>query len=124
MKVINSFELPEERIVNCPKGGFISHRMLLESDNMGYSVTRTVVPKKGQQFWHYKNHLETCYCVSGFGILVNRETKEVYYISPGIAYVLDKNDAHTFDAMEETTLICIFNPPLKGAEVHKEDGSY
>lgn len=125
MKVINSFELPKERIVKCPKGGFISHRILLESDNMGYTLTRTVVPRNGKQFWHYKNHLETCYCVSGLGILTNTLTGEIYYISSGKAYVLDLHDPHTFEAIdEEVELICVFNPPLTGKEIHKEDGSY
>lgn len=125
MKVINSHELPPERIVKCPKGGFVSHRILLESDNMGYSLTRTVVPKNGKQFWHYKNHLETCYCVSGLGIITNLETKEIHYITGGKAYVLDLHDPHTFEAIDdEVELICVFNPPLKGNELHKEDGSY
>jgi L-ectoine synthase len=39
-------------------------------------------------------------------------------------YVLDKNDRHTFQAIEETVLISIFNPPVTGAEVHDQDGSY
>ena len=38
--------------------------------------------------------------------------------------MLDKNDAHYFEAFEEVTLICVFNPPLTGKEVHQEDGSY
>lgn len=125
MKVIDSHKLPKKRIVECPKGGFISHRILLESDKMGYSLTRTVVPKNGKQFWHYKNHLETCYCVSGLGILTNTKTKEVHYIKSGIAYVLDLHDPHEFEALDdEVELICVFNPPLKGTEVHKKDGSY
>ena len=39
-------------------------------------------------------------------------------------YVVDKHDAHYFTAMEETTLICVFNPPLVGKEIHDESGSY
>jgi L-ectoine synthase len=125
MKVVDSFNLPKERIVKCPNGGFISHRILLESDKMGYSLTRTVVPKNGKQFWHYKNHLETCYCVSGLGILTNTLTNEIYYITSGKAYVLDLHDPHTFEAIDdEVELICVFNPPLKGNEIHKKDGSY
>jgi L-ectoine synthase len=92
---------------------------------MGYSLTRTVVPKNGKQFWHYKNHLETCYCVSGLGILTNTLTNEIYYITSGKAYVLDLHDPHTFEAIDdEVELICVFNPPLKGNEIHKKDGSY
>jgi quercetin dioxygenase-like cupin family protein len=124
MKVINVKELDKDRIVECPNGGFVSNRILLDEDNMGYTMTKTVIPVNGKQFWHYKDHLESCYCVKGKGELTNKETGETFEISEDVTYVLDKNDAHYFEAFEEVTLICVFNPPLTGKEVHKEDGSY
>jgi len=124
MKVIDIKKLNKKRIVKCPKGGFISNRILLESDKMGYTMTKTVVPVKEKQFWHYKNHLETCYCIAGSGMLTNAKTNEGFFVSPDVVYVLDKNDPHYFEAFEECTLICVFNPPLTGKEVHDEDGSY
>jgi len=124
MKVINVKELQKDRIIECPKGGFVSNRILLDEDNMGYTMTKTVIPVNGKQFWHYKEHLESCYCVKGRGELTNKETGETFEISEDITYVLDKNDAHYFEAFEEVTLICVFNPPLTGKEVHQEDGSY
>ena len=124
MKVINVKELQKDRVIECPKGGFVSTRILLDEDNMGYTMTKTVVPVNGKQFWHYKEHLESCYCVKGRGELTNKETGETFEISEDITYVLDKNDAHYFEAFEEVTLICVFNPPLTGKEVHQEDGSY
>lgn len=113
-----------DREVKCPNGGFTSNRILLESDGMGYGMTKTVIPPNGKQFWHYKSHLESCYCVSGRGELTDKITGEVYPITPDTTYVLDKHDAHYFEAFEEVTLICVFNPPLTGKEVHKDDGSY
>lgn len=124
MKVINVKELQKDRVIECPKGGFVSNRILLDEDNMGYTMTKTVIPVNGKQFWHYKEHLESCYCVKGRGELTNKETGETFEISEDITYVLDKNDAHYFEAFEEVTLICVFNPPLTGKEVHQEDGSY
>lgn len=124
MKVIKVSELGEERIVKCPKGGFVSNRILLENDNMGYTMTKTVIPPNGKQFWHYKNHLESCYCVSGKGILTNKITQQEYTIDPDTTYILDKNDPHYFEAITEVVLICVFNPPLTGKEVHDENGSY
>lgn len=124
MKIIALNGLPTERIVNCPSGGFISKRLLLESDGMGYTVTETTIPPMGPQFWHYKNHLETCLCISGTGILTCVSSGEKFSISPGIAYVLDRNDPHTFEAIEEVKLVCVFNPPLMGRETHQKDGSY
>lgn len=125
MKVINIESLKgTPREVFCPKGGFISTRFILESDKMGYSVTRTIIPVGEPQFWHYTKHLETCFCIQGHGILTNTITGEKFEIRPNIAYVLDKNDPHTFQALTEVVLVCVFNPPLKGAELHKVDGSY
>lgn len=113
-----------EREVHCPKGGFISYRFLLKSDGMGFTVNKTVIPEGPPQHWHYKKHLEACYCVSGKGILTNNDTGERYLIAPDRIYVLDKFDNHTFQALEDVVLISVFNPPLTGSEVHGVDGSY
>lgn len=125
MKVIDFSEIEgTEREVRCPDGGFISYRYLLESDGMGYTITRTFIPKGMPQTWHYTRHLESCYCVSGEAVLGNLETGEKFAISPGVLYALDKHDRHLFMALEDTTLICVFNPPLTGREVHGPDRSY
>lgn len=124
MKVIKTQSLPEERVVECPNGGFVSNRILLDSDNMGYTMTKTVIPTGRVNRWHYKNHLESCYCVSGIGVLCNEQTGETFDIIPDTTYVLDNHDPHTFEAIEEVTLICVFNPPLTGREVHDSNGVY
>ncbi len=113
-----------DREVKCPKGNFTSHRILLEKDGMGFTLTETHIPKDTHAFWHYKNHLEACYCVSGGGWLYHPATGDEFKIEPGVTYALNGHEAHTFNALEDTVLICVFNPPLKGKEVHKEDGSY
>jgi len=108
----------------CPNGGFVSHRYLIDSDNMGFTMTRTVIPRGGKQYWHYKNHLEACLCVSGYGILFDINTGKKHFIEEGSMYALDNNDPHEFLPIVDVELICVFNPPLKGNEVHKSDGSY
>lgn len=123
MKIIDVKKLPEERKVNFHAG--VSNRILLDSDGMGYTMTKTVIkPEGGKVFQHYKNHLETCYCVRGNATLTNAVTGEEHHITEDIAYVLDSNDPHWFEAHEETVLICTFNPPLTGQEIHQDDGSY
>jgi len=104
--------------------GCRSIRMVTDKDNMGFSVNKTSIPKGGPQHWHYHNHLEACYCVSGKGILTNLETKEIYKIEPETIYLLDNHDNHTFQALEDTVLISVFNPPLSGFEKHDKHGSY
>jgi len=113
-----------EREVRCPRGGFVSMRALLERDGMGFSMHKTVIPKGTPQHWHYTHHLEACYCIAGRGRLTNLLTGHVYHIEPDVVYVLDNHDDHTFQADEDTVLISVFNPPVTGTEVHREDGSY
>jgi L-ectoine synthase len=125
MKLKNVQQMRAECPARCVKGaGFESVRFLLESDNMGFTVCETIIPKGGPYKWHYKHHKEACYCVSGRGVLIDLVSGHRHDISPGTIYVLDQHDPHTFEATEDVVLISIFNPPLRGAEVHKEDGSY
>lgn len=117
MKVVNTISLPSERKVSFHAG--ISNRILLAEDGMGFTLTKTAIqPSAGNVFQHYKNHLESCYCVSGSATLTDCKTGETHHIGPDVTYVLDKNDAHYFEAHEETALICVFNPPLTGHELH------
>lgn len=125
MKIISRNDLRNtEREVACPNGGFVSYRFILEKDKMGFTVTQTFIPKGKPQHWHYKNHLEACLCISGYGLITDLETYKQHEIKPGVMYALDKNDDHIFQAIEDTVLVCVFNPPLKGGEVHGADGAY
>jgi mannose-6-phosphate isomerase-like protein (cupin superfamily) len=103
----------------------VSHRIITRADNMGFGFHKTVIkPEAGRVFQHYKSHLESCYCVSGKALLTNATTGEYFAIGPDMTYVLDHNEPHYFEALEETVLLCVFNPPLAGDEIHQEDGSY
>lgn len=120
MKVIRT-----EEARRVPMHSGISHRILLADDGMGYTLTKTVIqPKAGRVFQQYRNHLESCYCAAGRATLTDEATGETHEIGPDTTYVLDQHDAHWFEAHEETTLICVFNPPLCGDETHDESGSY
>lgn len=104
--------------------GFESIRFILESDGMGFSFHKTIIPKGEPQHWHYKNHLEACFCIKGEGELTDLKTGNRFIISVGKIYILNEHDNHTFEAFEDVELISVFNPPCKGNEIHKEDGSY
>ena len=104
--------------------GFDSLRLILEKDGMGFSFHKTIIPKGGPYNWHYKNHLESCYCVSGKGVITDLIKNKKYEITPETIYILDNHDNHTFEAIEDVVLISVFNPPIKGGEVHGSDGSY
>lgn len=122
MKIIRTTEISSDRKVQFHSG--VSNRLLLDSDGMGYTLTKTIIEPGEKVFQHYKHHLESCYCVSGKAVLTNAITGDEHIIEPDVTYVLDKNDPHYFQALEQTTLICVFNPPLVGKEIHREDGSY
>jgi len=121
VRTINEIE-GTERDVQFAQGK--SLRIILDKDAMGFSVHKTIIPAGQVGIWHYKNHLEACYCIQGEAVLTNLETNEVFRISPDTLYALDKHDNHQFESITDVVLISIFNPPVKGSEVHKEDGSY
>jgi L-ectoine synthase len=124
MKTVSARSIPEARVVESPDGAFESFRLLLQSDSMGFGVHETHIMKGGPYKWHYKNHLEACYCISGRGFLRALDTGVVHEITPGVMYVLDENDRHSLEATTSMVLLSVFNPPCHGQEVHREDGSY
>jgi L-ectoine synthase len=101
-----------------------SVRMLLADDQMGFSFHITYIQAGSEHTFHYKNHFESVWCVSGKGSIEDLETGEVHEIKPGVMYALDKHDKHTVRCEKELVLACCFNPPVTGKEVHREDGSY
>ncbi|MFF2392313.1 ectoine synthase [Nocardia sp. NPDC058114] len=101
-----------------------SRRLLLADDGLGYSFSDTVMKEGAHLTMHYKNHVETVYCISGEAQVTNEETGQTYRIKPGMMYVVNENERHTFTAITEFRDICIFTPPLTGNETHDSDGSY
>ena len=112
------------RRVVSPDGNWESTRLLLAADGMGFSFHITTIYAGADFFMHYQNHLESVYCISGSGEVVDLETKERHPIEPGTIYVLDKHDRHVLRGATEMKLACVFNPPLTGKEVHNKEGAY
>lgn len=101
-----------------------SVRMLLADDAMGFSFHITVIEAGSEHTFHYKNHFESVYCISGKGSITELDTGKTHEIRPGVMYALDQHDKHTLRAEEGLVLACCFNPPVTGTEVHQADGSY
>jgi L-ectoine synthase len=101
-----------------------SYRSVLKDDNMGFAMMKTCINKGGPYKWHYKNHKEACYCVSGSGLLKDLTNGVVSEIKEGITYFVDNHQPHEFTALTEVVLISVFNPPLRGDETHDENGNY
>jgi L-ectoine synthase len=104
--------------------GWNSVRLLLKDDGMGFSFHITTIYAGAELPMHYRNHLESVYCVAGEGSIENLETGEKFQIRPGVMYALDRHDRHVLRAASEMTMACVFNPPLNGLEVHDESGAY
>ncbi|WNF36741.1 ectoine synthase [Bacillaceae bacterium IKA-2] len=101
-----------------------SRRLLLASDKMGYSVHDTIIKAGTETHIWYQNHLEAVYCIEGEGEVVTLKDNKVHPISTNSIYALDKYDEHLLRAKTEMRMVCVFNPPITGREVHDENGVY
>ena len=104
--------------------GWISRRILVADDGLGYSLHDTVIQAGAELTLEYKHHFEACYCISGSGEIAAHSDGEFKPLKPFTVYALDQHDLHTVRAHEDLRLVCVFNPALSGREVHREDGSY
>lgn len=104
---------------------WISRRLLLKKDGMGFSFHETIIPAGAELHLWYKNHLEAVYCVGGNGTIEDLGTGKTHPIHDGVIYALNNHDRHILrGGSEDMRLICAFNPPVTGAETHDADGSY
>lgn len=101
-----------------------SVRLLLKDDNMGFSFHITTLYAGTETRMHYKNHLESVYCMEGEAEIETLADGKVYQIGPGTIYVLDQHDEHILRVRKEVKMACVFNPPVTGKEVHDETGAY
>jgi L-ectoine synthase len=105
-------------------GNWSSRRLSLADDGMGFSMHDTVLRAGTETHMWYKNHLEGVYCIEGKATLEDKATGQVHEIRPGTIYLLNDHDQHVLRVEEDLRVICTFNPPVTGAEVHDEDGAY
>lgn len=127
--IVRHFEeiLPSRRAVHVDN--WSSFRLLTRDDGMGFSLHETWIhPGTATHIW-YKHHFEAVYCLEGEGEiqLLDRDGRErgaPVPIRPGMMYALNEHDRHLLRARSRLRLICVFNPPLRGDETHREDGSY
>ncbi|MFD2231986.1 ectoine synthase [Alkalimarinus sediminis] len=123
IRQLNEANNSTRRVVS-PDGNWESTRLLLKEDKMGFSFHITTIYKGADFRMHYQNHLESVYCMSGTGEIVNLEDNTVHPIQEGTLYILDKHDRHILRAHTEMKMACVFNPPLNGNEVHNKEGAY
>lgn len=100
-----------------------ARRLLLERDGMGFSLHDTIIKAGTETLIWYQHHVEAVYCIEGEGEIevIGGQT---YPIRPGVLYALDGHEKHLLRASSQLRMVCVFNPPLTGSEVHDEDGVY
>lgn len=101
-----------------------SLRLLLRKDGMGFSLHHTIIKAGTETFIWYKNHLEAVYCIRGEGEIEVIEEGKTYPVRAGTLYALNGHEKHYLRASSDMHMVCVFNPPCTGREVHDEDGSY
>ena len=121
VRELQQAEKSGRRIVS---GNWESTRLLLKADRMGFSMHVTIIYPETITPMHYRNHLEAVLCIEGEGELESIDDARVYPIRPGTVYALDKHDRHVLRARTRMRMVCVFNPPLNGKEVHDESGAY
>ena len=115
-----------DKEVGGEKLGWTSRRLLLKGDGMGYSVHDTVIHEGAELEMHYQNHLEAVYLTEGKGEIYDCATGETHPLEKDTIYALDKHDKHVLRANKGShmRMVCVFNPPVTGKEVHDETGAY
>ena len=103
-----------------------SVRMLLANDDMGFSFHITTLYAGTETHMWYKHHLESVYYISGRAEIEDKATGEKHQLEPGTMYALNGHDRHALrvGSDEDFVVACVFNPPVRGNEVHDEDGAY
>jgi L-ectoine synthase len=114
--------LETDREVDTPN--WTSRRLLLADDGMGFSLHDTVIKPGTETPMCYRNHLEAVYCIEGEGEVETTSDRRVHPLRPGSLYALDRNDDHVLRARTRMRMVCVFNPPVSGREVHDENGAY
>ncbi|MFD0710372.1 ectoine synthase [Paenibacillus sp. GCM10027626] len=100
-----------------------SRRLLLKKDGIGFSLHDTLIKTGTETLIWYQNHVEAVYCIEGEGEIEVIGGK-TYPIRPGTLYALNGHEKHLLRAAKQMRMVCVFNPPVTGAEVHDENGVY
>ena len=101
-----------------------SRRLLLKKDGVRFSLNDTLIKAGTETMIWYKNHVEAVYCIEGEGEIEIVESGTVHPIRPGTLYVLDGHEKHVLRATSTMRMVCVFDPPLTGREVHDAEGAY
>ncbi len=101
-----------------------SKRIILAGDGVGFSFHETTINANSVSEFQYRHHVEAVWVVEGSGVLTNLENGDEFKLEPGTMYLLDGHEKHRVTCHEQLRMMCVFNPPVTGKEVHDETGTY
>ncbi|RUP34313.1 MULTISPECIES: ectoine synthase [Mycolicibacterium] len=105
-------------------GAWRSKRIVLADDGVGFSFHETTIDADSVSEFHYQHHIEAVWVIEGAGMLTNLETGDQHPLRPGTMYLLNGHERHRVSCVEQLRMLCVFNPPVSGREVHDENGAY
>jgi L-ectoine synthase len=111
-------------MVRTPGTGTRSARYLTAADRMGFSYNDNQIAARAEMTLWYKHHWEANFILSGRGEVTDLSSGQSWPLGPGVLYVVGPNDRHRLALAEDTRLVSVFCPPLKGDEGHDSDGAY
>lgn len=101
-----------------------SKRIVLGGDGVGFSFHETTFQPNSVHEFHYANHIEAVWLVEGEGTLHDLTNDVTYDLAPGTMYLLNGHERHQVKNRTLMRMLCVFNPPVTGQEVHDENGVY
>lgn len=113
-----------DRDVKGNNGNWVSKRIVLADDRVGFSFHETTISAGTTNDFHYANHVEAVWLIEGKGTLRDLTNDEEYPLGPGSMYLLDGYEKHQVVVEEQMRMLCVFNPPVVGEENHDENGIY
>ena len=104
-------------------GSARSIRILLQEDNVGFTLCDVNLASGNKNVLWYKHHWEANYILQGHGKVSDLSTGEQWALEPSVMYIVGPQDRHSMEALTDLHLISIFNPPLEGSEQHDAEGT-
>ncbi|WP_433761894.1 ectoine synthase [Nocardia sp. CA-135398] len=104
--------------------GWRSKRIVLGGDGVGFSFHETSIEAGTVHEFHYRHHVEAVWLIEGEGTLTDLDHGVSYELAPGSMYLLDGHERHRLEVRTAMRMMCVFNPPVTGQEVHDSDGVY
>ena len=98
-------------------------RALLQEDALGFTVCDVNLDAGQKNILWYKHHWEANYILGGRGEVVDLGTNASWVLEPGVMYMVGPDDRHSMRAHSDLHLVSIFNPALKGDEMHDAEGT-